>query len=155
MEEFAKLDSEALEALKTPRPGIPLHVLQWIRENINPELSFTAELENSDDPEGLIIIRDQTGKEWFHLTQDKLKELLLPTTCLTCGGYRWFDDMGFRASGQPAFSFTPCPDCNPEGERQMWGNEFGDPGYKPGPDHRFRVLMADQTVGEYPPPKDK
>jgi hypothetical protein len=36
--------------------------------------------------------------------------------CPKCGGYRWFDDRGFAASGQPAFQFHPCTECNPKGE---------------------------------------
>lgn len=61
--------------------------------------------------------------------------------CPTCKGYRWFDDRGFIATGQPAFSFEPCPDCNPRGEREMWPNEPGDEGYKAAEDHRAQVVL--------------
>jgi hypothetical protein len=62
-------------------------------------------------------------------------------SCPTCKGYRWFDDRGFLATGQPAFSFIPCSECNPDGLREMWGNEPGDSGYKPEADHRAQVVL--------------
>lgn len=62
-------------------------------------------------------------------------------TCPTCKGYRWFDDRGFLAVGQPAFTFHPCKDCNPNGEREMFPNEPGDKGYKLEEDHRLRVVL--------------
>lgn len=62
-------------------------------------------------------------------------------SCPECKGYRWFDDRGFCASGQPAFSFHPCKTCNPDGTREMWGNEPGDPGYVPEQDHRAQVVL--------------
>lgn len=62
--------------------------------------------------------------------------------CSTCKGYRWFDDRGFVACGQPAFSFTPCSECNPKGDREMWGNEIGDDSYVPHKDdHRMQVIL--------------
>lgn len=70
------------------------------------------------------------------------------SSCQTCKGYRWFDDRGFVASGQPAFDFTPCPTCNPKGEREMWGNEPGDPGYKPREDHRFLTTLYKPPLQE-------
>lgn len=134
-------------------PSLP--VQQFIRGHYNKDLEFYAEPVDPEHPEGDMVVKDQTGKEWAVMHQAEFQEMVHPSKCPLCKGYRWFDDRGYPASGQPAFSFDPCPDCNPQGDREMWGNEPGDPGYKPGPDHRFRVLMADQTVGEYPPPKDK
>lgn len=74
-------------------------------------------------------------------------------SCPTCKGYRWFDDRGFLATGQPAFSFDPCPTCNPKGELEMYGNEPGDPGYRPQEDHRFKMVLRDSPPDSPSPPE--
>lgn len=71
--------------------------------------------------------------------------------CEPCKGYRWFDDRGYPAMGQVAFSFHPCSTCNPKGELEMWGGEIGDPTYKPDKDHRLKAVLKGAEQGSPAP----